>query len=158
MIHNFMCLVEKNGGDCKNTISLLLEDKAMWAENVLLLQEDKKRGRARVIAALVITMILAAVFHSIYRSMPERYSIVNSIVTQSVTACYLILNIFIFQKPIGNWQGAGWPESISVTVKRHVITGKLLRLIIPEKYIENIYFMHCHLQQRQYTVSFISIF
>ena len=107
MIHNFLRLVEKNGGDCSSGIQLLLEDKALWVENVLLLQQDKKRGRIRVIMALVITMVLAAVFHGVYRSMPETYSIIYHPVTQIGTACYLILNILIFRKAnrelAGSW-------------------------------------------------------
>lgn len=106
-VHNFLRLVEKNGGDCGNGINLLLEDKALWVENVLLLQEDKKRGRSRVNMALVITMILAAVFHGVYGSMPEDYSIVNNPVTQIGTTFYLMLNILIFQKAnkelAGSW-------------------------------------------------------
>lgn len=106
-IHNFLRLIEKNGGDYNSGIKLLIEDKALWVENVLLLQEDKKRGRNRVIMALVITMIMAAVFHGVYRSMPETYSIVNHLITQIGTTCYLILNILIFRKAnrelAGSW-------------------------------------------------------
>lgn len=106
-IHNFLRLIEKNGGDYRSGIKLLLADKALWVENVLLLQEDKKRGRSRVIMALIITIILAAVFHGVYRSMPEQYSIVNHPVTQIGTTCYLILNMLIFRKAnrelAGSW-------------------------------------------------------
>lgn len=106
-IHNFMRIVENNGGDCNNAVQLLLEDKALWAENVLLLQEDKRKARRRVIMALIITMILAAMFHGVYRSMPEKFSIISNPITQIATACYLVLNILIFRKAnrelAGNW-------------------------------------------------------
>lgn len=97
-IHNFLRLVEKNGGNYSNGITLLLEDKALWEDNVLLLQEDKRRGRNRVSAALIITMVLAAVFHGVYRSMPKAYSIVDNPITQIATTCYILLNILIFRK------------------------------------------------------------
>lgn len=118
-VHNFLRLIEKNGGDYSNGINLLLEDKALWVENVLLLQEDKKRGRSRVIMALVITMILAAVFHGVYRSMPDTYSIVNSPVTQIGTTCYLMLNIFIFQKANKELAGS-WLDRESVSDEKKV--------------------------------------
>ena len=113
-IHKFLCLIEKNGGDYSNGINLLLEDKALWVENVLLLQEEKKRGRTRVIIALVITMILAAVFHGVYRSMPKNYAIVNNPVTQIGTTMYLMLNILVFRKANRELAGS-WLERESVS-------------------------------------------
>lgn len=97
-IHSFLRVIEKNGGDYRNGIRLLLADKALWVENVLLLQEEKKRGRTRVIVALLITILLAAVFHGVYRTMPEQYSIINNSVTQIATTCYFLLNMLIFRK------------------------------------------------------------
>ena len=43
-------------------------------------------------------MVLAVVFHSVYRSMPEQYTIVPHPVTQFSTMLYLMLNILIFRK------------------------------------------------------------
>ena len=97
-LHAYLRMVEGNGGDCEESINLLLEDKDIWAENVLLLQEDKKAARLRVIVALGITIGLAAVFHGVYRSMPVQYSIVEHPVTQSVTACYLCVCVLIFRR------------------------------------------------------------
>ncbi len=118
-IHNFMRIVEKNGGDCRNAVQLLLEDKALWAENVLLLQEDKRKARRRVIMALVITMILAAIFHGVYRSMPEVYSIVGNPVTQVATFCYLILNILIFRKANRELAGS-WLEREGISDEKKI--------------------------------------
>ena len=118
-IHNFLRLIERNGGDYSNGINLLLEDKALWVENVLLLQEDKKRGRSRVIMALAITMILAAVFHGVYRSMPEAYSIVNNSITQIGTTCYLMLNILVFKKANRELAGS-WLERESISDEKKV--------------------------------------
>lgn len=106
-IHEYLRMVESNGGSCGPAIDLLLQDKAVWADNVLLLQEDKKAARIKVIFSLVVTMVLAIVFHSVYRSMPERYSIVEHPVTQVVTVLYLLSNILIFRKAnkeiAGSW-------------------------------------------------------
>ncbi len=97
-VHEYMCTVESNGGACKEGIDLLLQDKAVWAENVMLLQEDKKAARMRVIFSLFVTVFLAVVFHCVYRSMPARYSIIYHPITQSATTLYLILNIWIVRK------------------------------------------------------------
>ncbi len=97
-IHEYLRMVESNGGSCKEAIDLLLQDKAVWADNVLLLQEDKKAARTKVIFSLAVTMILAVVFHSVYRSMPAQYTIVEHPVTQAATVLYLLLNILIFRK------------------------------------------------------------
>lgn len=118
-IHNFLQLIEKNGGNYSSGIGLLIEDKALWVENVLLLQEDKKRGRTRVIMALIITMILAAIFHGVYRSMPEAYSIVSHPVTQMATTCHLILNISIFRKA-NRELAASWLERESMSEEHKV--------------------------------------
>lgn len=97
-IHGFLRAVESNGGSCKEAINLLLQDKAVWADNVLLLQEDKKAARIKVIFSLAVTMVLAVIFHSVYRSMPSQYSIVSHPVTQTATICYLLLNVRIFRR------------------------------------------------------------
>ena len=97
-IHEYMRTVESNGGVCGDAIDLLLQDKAVWADNVMLLQEDKKAARTRVVFSLAVTMVMAVVFHSVYRSMPEQYDIAGHPVTQVSTTVYLALNILIFRK------------------------------------------------------------
>lgn len=97
-IHEYLRTVESNGGACDEGIDLLLQDKAIWTDNVMLLQEDKKAARLRAIFSLIVTMLLAVVFHLVYRSMPEQYTIVYHPVTQGVTTLYLLLNIVIFCK------------------------------------------------------------
>lgn len=97
-IHEYLRTVESNGGACDEGIDLLLQDKAVWADNVMLLQEDKKAARLRAVFSLIVTMLLAVVFHMVYRSMPEQYTIIYHPVTQVVTTLYLLLNIAIFCK------------------------------------------------------------
>ncbi len=106
-VHEYLRTVENNGGDCKDAIDLLLQDKAIWTENVMLLQEDKKSARIRVVFSLAVTMAMALVFHSVYRSMPERYSIIENPATQISTLLYLLLNVWIFSRAnrelAGSW-------------------------------------------------------
>ncbi len=97
-IHEYLRTVESNGGTCGEAIDLLLQDKAVWADNVILLQEDKKTARIRVIFSIIVTMILAMIFHGVYRSMPSRYIIIDHPITQISTVLYLLLNILIFRK------------------------------------------------------------
>lgn len=97
-IHEYLKSVEENGGDNDATIDLLLQDKAIWADNIILLQEDKKAARTKITMSIVVTVVLALIFHAVYRSMPPQYSIVQNMATQAVTALYLILNILIFRK------------------------------------------------------------
>ncbi len=97
-IHEYLRTVESNGGTCEEGIDLLLQDKAVWTDNVVLLQEDKKAARMRAVFSLFVTMLLALIFHMAYRTMPEQYTIVGHPVTQVVTTLYLILNIAIFCK------------------------------------------------------------
>ena len=100
-IHEYLRTVESNGGSCGEGIDLLLQDKAVWADNVMLLQEDKKAARMRAVFSLAVTMLLAVIFHMVYRSMPSQYTIVGHPVTQAVTALYLLANIAIFRKVNG---------------------------------------------------------
>ena len=106
-VHGYLQSVESNGGSCTEGIDLLLQDKAVWADNVLLLQEDKRAARTRVIFSLAVTMALAVIFHSVYRSMPQQYGIVEHPVTQISTTVYLLLNILIFRRTsreiAGSW-------------------------------------------------------
>ncbi len=104
-IHEYLRTVESNGGACEEGVDLLLQDKAVWADNVVLLQEDKKAARMRAVFSLCVTMLLAVIFHMVYRSMPEQYTIVGNPVTQGVTTLYLLINIAIFRK--ANRQIAG---------------------------------------------------
>lgn len=97
-IHEYLKSVEENGGDNDMTIDLLLQDKAIWADNIILLQEDKKAARTKITMSIAVTIILALIFHAVYRSMPPQYSIIENIVTQAVTSIYLALNILIFKK------------------------------------------------------------
>lgn len=97
-VHEYLRTVEGNGGACEEGLDLLLQDKAVWADNVMLLQEDKKAARMRAVFSLIVTMLLALVFHMVYKSMPEQYTIVYHPVTQAVTSLYLVLNIGIFRK------------------------------------------------------------
>ena len=97
-IHEYLRTVESNGGSCKEGIYLLLQDKAVWADNVMILQEDKKAARIRAVFSLAVTMLLALLFHTVYRSMPSQYAIVYHPVTQTATTIYLVLNVGIFRK------------------------------------------------------------
>lgn len=97
-IHEYLKSVEENGGENEGTIDLLLQDKAVWADNIILLQEDKKKARKNIFLSIIVTIILAQIFHAVYRSMPMEYSIVDHMVTQTATTIYLILNILIFKK------------------------------------------------------------
>lgn len=97
-IHEYLKSVEENGGDNDTAIDLLLQDKAIWADNIVLLQEDKKAARTKITMSIAVTIILALIFHAVYRSMPSQYSIVDNIATQATTTIYLILNILIFKK------------------------------------------------------------
>lgn len=97
-IHEYLKSVEENGGNNEGTIDLLLQDKAVWADNIVLLQEDKKNARTKIFLSIIVTVILALIFHAVYRSMPKEYSIVEHMATQAATTAYLILNILIFHK------------------------------------------------------------
>ena len=97
-VHEYLRTVESSGGACQEGIDLLLQDKAVWADNVILLQEAKKAARVRVIFSLVVTILLAVIFHSVYRSMPSQYTIVYHPVPQIATTLYLILNIGILRR------------------------------------------------------------
>lgn len=97
-IHAYMCTVERNGGNADSSVDLLLKDKNIWADNILLLQEEKKKSKMHISGAIFCTMAFAAVFHWVYRSMPEQYSILNHPITQIVTTLFIIADIFIWYK------------------------------------------------------------
>lgn len=97
-IHEYLKSVEENGGENEGTIDLLLQDKSVWADNIILLQEDKKGARMKIFLSIAVTIILAQIFHAVYRSMPQEYSIVKHFATQMATTVFLILDILIFKR------------------------------------------------------------
>lgn len=97
-IHKFLLSAEKNGGDNTDSVELLLKDKNIWADNVLVLQEERRSRKNLVFAALLLTVAFAAIFQGIYRVMPPEYGIVNSSVMQTAAAIYLMVDIWIFRK------------------------------------------------------------
>lgn len=98
MVHDYMQTVERNGGDSDASVDMLLHIKNIWADNVLLLQEEKKQKRGLVLAALILTIGFAAMFHAIYRGMPQQFNIVNLTPMQIVTTVYLFCNLVIYRK------------------------------------------------------------
>ncbi len=100
-VHEYLRTVESNGGACGDGIDLLLQDKAVWADNVLLLQEDKKAARTRVVFSLAVTVALAAIFHVVYRSMPQQYSIVSHPAVQAGATLLLLADVWIFRRASG---------------------------------------------------------
>lgn len=97
-IHKYLLAAEKNGGENNDAVELLLKDKSIWAENVLVLQEERKRKRNLVFTALMLTVAFAAVFQGIYKVMPAEYGIADSIVMQTAAVIFLMLDILIFRK------------------------------------------------------------
>ena len=96
-IHKYLRSVEKNGGDNMDSVDLLVKDKNIWTENVMVLQKERRYKRNLVFGALVITVVFAAAFHHIYRTMPGIQIVANPVV-QGMTTVYLILDIIIFRK------------------------------------------------------------
>lgn len=96
-IHSYLQVVEKNGGETDVAVDLLLMNKNIWADNILILQEEKKKTRTTVFGAIFLTMGIAAVFHWMYHSMPQ-FNVVSNPVVQAVTTIYILLNIWIWQK------------------------------------------------------------
>lgn len=97
-VHKFLLSAEKNGGDNTDSVELLLKDKNIWADNVLVLQEERRSRRNLVFAALLLTVVFAVIFQRIYYVMPKEYGIVNSTVMQTAAALYLMVDIWIFRK------------------------------------------------------------
>lgn len=100
-IHNYLQAVETNGGEDGESIRLLLEEKNIWANYILVNQEEKKAERTKVFVSILLTILLSVLFHSIYRNMPEQYNIIPNIAVQISTTILLILDILIFRKANG---------------------------------------------------------
>ncbi|MEG0962423.1 MAG: hypothetical protein RSF88_06155, partial [Lachnospiraceae bacterium] len=96
--HEFMRTVEKNGGEDYNSIDMILKNKNVWSDNIILLQNEKKAGRFKIIIAAIITILIALLFHAVYRKMPEQFSIVAHPATQLATTLFLILDIIIYRR------------------------------------------------------------
>lgn len=97
-IHKYLLSAEKNGGDNTDSVELLLKDKNIWTDNVLILQEERKSKRNLVFAALLLTVAFGAVFQGVYRGMPPEYGILGSVTMQAAATVFLMLNIWIFRK------------------------------------------------------------
>ena len=57
-LHGFLLSVERIGGDCDTAIELLLEDRNLWADQVIDTQKRKKSVKRNIIISMIFTVIL----------------------------------------------------------------------------------------------------
>ncbi len=92
-IHHFAMTVEQNGGDCRNSINLLLESRQMWANRTYALLKEKNHQRINIILSVATSLLLCSMVGIIAKRMD--FNIGDSIYVRIITLIVLMLDVLI---------------------------------------------------------------
>lgn len=92
-MHRFALQVEKNGGDYRKPIALLLEARRLWADRVYMLLKAKKKQRAEIVLSVGMSLILCSAIYYMARRMD--IDVASHPVAQIGTLIVLLTDIWI---------------------------------------------------------------
>ena len=103
-LHKFLCKIEKRGGECGNSMDILIDDIASWAERTFVFQKDRNDLKKKIMISLFISMCICST--TIFM-IPEDINFTTMPLYQWVTLLTLIsfVGIFVFTqtKLNGSW-------------------------------------------------------
>lgn len=94
-IHQFMCNVEKLGGDYRSTIQLLLADRSAWETRQLQIQKERRNKKTQVTLSIVVSVLICVIFT---RTLPSELEIMSSTIVQIDTTLMWFLMMRLFCK------------------------------------------------------------
>ncbi len=95
-IHNFAITTEQVGGDCRESIRLLLEYRRMFADRVYVLQQEQRKKRRDVIFSIIASLLLCGVIFKL--SLRMGVDISGNIYVRAVTVGVLIADLVILYR------------------------------------------------------------
>lgn len=92
-VHSFLIKVENAGGECGDSIDLLLIDRNLWIDRIYELIASKQKVRINVSIAIGLSFLIIGM--AIYM-IPSSFGITDNTVSQVVTTAIVLLNFLIW--------------------------------------------------------------
>ncbi|MCH5252268.1 MAG: hypothetical protein J1F22_04780 [Lachnospiraceae bacterium] len=106
LLHNFLCSVDKMGGETAEALDILLQDLQMWKRRVLLYQQKKHSIRVESVVAALLALLMCFVSR-IFVPFDFLPNLTGSYLYQGSTALIISLlffvEVFILHKLTGSW-------------------------------------------------------
>ncbi len=96
MVHTFALEAERLGGDCENSINLLLNFRRMWADRAYELMQEKKKNRRDIFLSIAVSMALCSAVFFLAKRLNMDFS--KNPFSLAVTTAVLLLDLAIFYK------------------------------------------------------------
>lgn len=126
LLHEFLCSVEKVGGDTAEALDILLSDLQMWRRRTTIYQKRKQFIRAESSLAIILAGAMCYISRLLipYDFLPNlTASLFYQISTAFVLSGLICVGIIIFYKLTGSWLDV-----------REVKTGKLCRKEVEKEF------------------------
>ncbi len=94
MMHRFAYSTELFGGDCEESVDLLLEARRMWADRVYGLQQEQKFRRREVFLSIAVSLLLCSMIFMVASRLD--IDVASQPLTQVVTTLVLMADMLIF--------------------------------------------------------------
>ncbi len=96
MMHRFALRTEEIGGECKESVDLLLSARRMWADRVFSLQQEKKIKRREVMMSIATSLLLCSMIY--YMAGKMDLDVASHPVAQVMTIVVLVLDLLIYYR------------------------------------------------------------
>lgn len=106
LLHEFLCSVEKMGGDTAEALDILLSDLQMWKRRTAVYQKRKQFIRAESSLAILLAGAMCYISRLLipYDFLPDlTTSLFYQISTAFVLSCLICMEILILYKLTGSW-------------------------------------------------------
>ncbi|MBQ5484565.1 MAG: hypothetical protein IIT72_03675, partial [Lachnospiraceae bacterium] len=87
---------EEIGGECKESVDLLLSARRMWADRVFSLQQEKKIKRREVMMSIATSLLLCSMIY--YMAGKMDLDVASHPVAQVMTIVVLVLDLLIYYR------------------------------------------------------------
>lgn len=92
-IHDFMIRVEKNGGDCRESLELLTEDGRLWNHQIQEMLKEKQQVAVKATLCVGMAFLICALAVAM---LPEDFGVTGQRISQVVTTLVVICNLFFW--------------------------------------------------------------
>ncbi len=93
-MHRFSLQVERDGGDYRRSIMLLLEARRMWADRIYVILKEKQRRRFEILLSIITSLLLCSMIYLLADDL-DIYIAMHPL-AQGITLVVLILDLWIF--------------------------------------------------------------
>lgn len=76
-LHKFMLSVSRNGGECEESIDMLLKDRKLWADRILTMQKEKRQIKNNILFSIIISSIICLLILYIPNMMQTELFTIN---------------------------------------------------------------------------------